>query len=97
VAATLWGYLDHASSWRETAAGLREYVADGHADAEMFAAVADAIDARLARGGDEPEAVLGFYPGAVLMLHGLRSVREYGTAEMFADQSAFVRNLMGAV
>jgi hypothetical protein len=98
MAATLWGYMDHASSWREALDDLRRYVADGHTDSEVFAAVGDAIEQRLAvHGDDEREAVLGFYPGAVLMLHGLRSVREYGTPEMFAAQSAFVRDLMGAV
>ena len=98
MAATLWGYMDHASTWDEAVADLRRYVADGHADAPMFADIADAIERELARtGGDDLDGVLGFYPGAVLMLHGLRSVRDHGTAEIFDAQSAFVRRLMGVV
>jgi hypothetical protein len=89
MAATLWGYMDHASTWDEAVADLRRYVADGHADA---------IEGELGRsGGEGLDGVLGFYPGAVLMLHGLRSLRDYGTTEIFDAQSAFVRRLMGVV
>jgi hypothetical protein len=98
MAATLWGYMDHASTWDEAVADLRRYVADGHADAEMFAEIADAIERELVTADREHlDAVLGFYPGAVLMLHGLRSLRDYGTTEIFDAQSAFVRRLMGVV
>jgi len=98
MAATLWAYMDHASTWDEAVADLRRYVADGHADAEMFAGIADAIERELATAdGQHLEGVLGFYPGAVLMLHGLRSLRDYGTTEIFDAQSAFVRRLMEAV
>jgi hypothetical protein len=98
MAATLWSYMDHASTWDEAVADLRRYVADGHADAEMFAEIADAIERELASADREHlDAVLGFYPGAVLMLHGLRSLRDYGTTEIFDAQSAFVRRLMGVV
>jgi hypothetical protein len=98
MAATLWGYMDHASTWDEAVADLRRYVADGHADAAMFAGIADAIERELARtDGENLEGVLGFYPGAVLMLHGLRSVRDHGTTQIFDAQSAFVRRLMGVV
>lgn len=98
MAATLWRYMDHASTWDEAVADLRRYVADGHADAEMFAAIADAIERELATAdGDQLDGVLGFYPGAVLMLHGLRSLSDYGTTEILDAQSAFVRRLMEAV
>jgi hypothetical protein len=98
MAATLWRYMDHASTWDEAVADLRRYVADGHADAEMFAAIADAIERELATAdGDQLDGVLGFYPGAVLMLHGLRSLSDYGATEILDAQSAFVRRLMEAV
>jgi len=98
MAATLWRYMDHASTWDEAVADLRRYVADGHADAEMFAAIADAIERELATAdGEQLDGVLGFYPGAVLMLHGLRSLSDYGTTEILDAQSAFVRRLMEAV
>jgi len=98
MAATLWRYMDHASTWDEAVGDLRRYVADGHADAEMFAAIADAIERELATAdGEQLDGVLGFYPGAVLMLHGLRSLSDYGTTEILDAQSAFVRRLMEAV
>jgi hypothetical protein len=98
MAATLWGYMDHASTWEEAVADLRRYVADGHADAAMFADIADAIERELAHaGGESLEGVLGFYPGAVLMLHGLRSIRDYGTTEIFDAQALFLRRLMEVV
>lgn len=98
MAATLWGYMDHASTWDEAVVDLRRYVADGNADADIFADIADAIEHELAKGdGEHLDGVLGFYPGAVLMLHGLRSVRDYGTTEIFDAESAFVRRLMGVV
>lgn len=98
MAATLWSYMDHASTWDEAVVDLRRYVADGHADADMFADIADAIERELAvADGEHLDGVLGFYPGAVLMLHGLRSLRDYGTTEIFDAQSAFVRRLMGVV
>jgi hypothetical protein len=98
MAATLWGYMDHASTWDEAVADLRRYVADGHADAAMFSDIADAIERELAHAdGENLQGVLGFYPGAVLMLHGLRSVRDYGTAEIFDAQAIFLRRLMEVV
>jgi hypothetical protein len=98
MAATLWGYMDHASTWDEALADLRRYVADGHADAAMFGDIADAIERELALAdGEHLQGVLGFYPGAVLMLHGLRSVRDYGTTEIYDAQATFVRRLMEAV
>jgi hypothetical protein len=98
MAATLWGYMDHASTWDEAVADLRRYVADGHADAAMFADIADAIERELAHAdGENLQGVLGFYPGAVLMLHGLRSVRDYGTAGIFDAQALFLRRLMEVV
>jgi hypothetical protein len=98
MAAVLWGYMDHASTWEEAVADLRRYVADGHADAAMFADIADAIERELARTeGENLHGVLGFYPGAVLMLHGLRSVRDYGTAELSDAQAVFMRRLMEVV
>lgn len=98
MAATLWGYMDHASTWDEAVVDLRRYVADGNADGDIFADIADAIEHELAQAdGEHLDGVLGFYPGAVLMLHGLRSVRDYGTTEIFDAQSAFVRRLMGVV
>jgi hypothetical protein len=98
MAATLWGYLDHASTWDEAVADLRRYVADGHADGDMFAAVADAIERELAPVDGEPLAgTLGFFPGVVLMLNGLRSVRLYGDQETAAAQAAFIARLMEVV
>jgi hypothetical protein len=64
MAATLWGYMDHASTWDEAVADLRRYVADGHADATMFADIADAIEREGAHtDGENLQGVLGFYPG----------------------------------
>lgn len=98
MAATLWGYLDHASSWEEAVADLRRYVADGHTDADMFAAIADAIEHELAAvDGDGLEGTLGFFPGVVLMLNGLRSVRLYGDRETSDAQAAFIGRLIEVV
>ncbi len=98
MAATLWSYMDHASTWDEAVADLRRYLADGHADAAMFADIADVIERELAHAdGENLQGVLGFYPGAVLMLHGLRSVRDHGTMEIFDTQATFVRRLMEVV
>jgi hypothetical protein len=98
MATVLWSYMDHASSWDEAIADLRRYVADGHADSEMFAGIADVIERETAAAGTEHvEGVLGFFPGVVLMLHGLRSIGDYGDAALFDAQSAFVRRLVGAL
>ena len=97
MAATLWGYLDHASSWDEALSDLRRYVADGNTDAEMFAAVADAIEHELRAGGAELEGTLGYFPGAVLMLHGLRSVRVYGDRSLSEGQAAFLDRVIERV
>jgi len=98
MAATLWSYMDHASSWGEAIADLRRYVADGHADSEIFAGIADTIEREMAAARAEHlEGVLGFFPGVVLMLHGLRSVGDYGDAATFDAQAAFVRRLVGAL
>jgi hypothetical protein len=97
MAAALWGYMDHASTWDEALADLRRYVADGNTDAEMFAAVADAIEHELASGGAELDGTLGYFPGAVLMLHGLRSVRVYGDRSLSDAQAAFLDRVMERV
>ena len=98
LATVLWSYMDHASSWDEAVADLRRYVADGHTDSEMFAGIADLIEREMAAAGTEHlEGVLGFFPGVVLMLHGLRSIGDYGDAAIFDAQSAFVRRLVGAL
>ena len=98
LATVLWSYMDHASSWDEAVADLRRYVADGHTDSEMFAGIADLIEREMAAAGTEHlEGVLGFFPGVVLMLHGLRSIGDYGDAAIFHAQSAFVRRLVGAL
>jgi hypothetical protein len=97
MAAALWGYMDHASTWDEALADLRRYVADGNTDAEMFAAVADAIEHELASGGGELDGTLGYFPGAVLMLHGLRSVRVYGDRSLSDAQAAFLDRVMERV
>ncbi|HEY3767009.1 MAG TPA: hypothetical protein VGL44_17725 [Gaiellales bacterium] len=95
MAATLWGYLDHASSWDEAVADLRRYVADGNADADMFATIADDVERTLRAGeGTALEGVLGFFPGAVLMLHGLRSVHVHGDRQICDAQAAFLRRTM---
>jgi hypothetical protein len=98
MASVLWSYLDHASSWDEAVADLRRYVGDGHADAEMLGGIADLIERELAAVDGQPlEGVLGFFPGVVLMLHGLRSLGDYGDAATFDAQSAFVRRLVRAL
>ena len=98
MAGVLWGYLDHASSWDETVADLRRYADDGHADAEIVGRIADLIERELeAVDHERLEAVLGFFPGVVLMLHGLRSVGDYGDAATFDAQAAVVRRLVGAL
>ena len=98
MAATLWSYMDHASSWDEAVADLRRYVADGHADSELFAGIADTIERELdAVDAKLLEGVLGFFPGVVLMLHGLRSIGDYGDGATFDGQCEFVRRLVGAI
>jgi hypothetical protein len=98
MATVLWSYMDHASSWDEAIADLRRYVADGHADSEIFAAIADTIEREMtAAGAEHLEGVLGFFPGVVLMLHGLRSIGDYGDAALFDAQSVFVRRLVEAL
>ena len=98
MAGVLWSYLDHASSWEDTVSDLRRYVADGHPDAELMGCIADTIERELAAVDPAPlEGVLGFFPGVVLMRHGLRSVGDYGDAATFDAQSAFVRRLVGAL
>jgi hypothetical protein len=97
MATTLWSYMDHASSWDEATADLRRYVADGHIDSALFGDIATLIERELA-GTDASglESVLGFYPGVVLMLHGLRSIGEYGDRETYAAQAAFIQRLVDA-
>ena len=98
MATVLWSYMDHASSWDEAIDDLRRYVADGHADSEIFAGIADTIERETAAAGAEHlEGVLGFFPGVVLMLHGLRSIGDYGDAAIFDAQSVFVRRLVEAL
>ena len=89
----LWGYLDHCSSWEQTVERLRDYVADGNADAEAFTAVADALERHIARGELQGEGTLGLYPAVVLMLSSLYHVRRYGSAEDHAAQVKLIREL----
>jgi hypothetical protein len=97
MATTLWSYMDHASSWDEATADLRRYVDDGHIDSALFGDIATLIERELARtDASGLEGVLGFYPGVVLMLHGLRSIGEYGDRETYEAQAAFIRRLVGA-
>lgn len=97
MATTLWGYMDHASTWDEATADLRRYVADGHTDAALFGEIADLLEREAARAdADRLEGVLGFFPGVVLMLHGLRSIGRYGDRETYEAQAAFIRRLVGA-
>jgi hypothetical protein len=97
MATTLWSYMDHASTWDEATADLRRYVADGHTDAALFGDIADLLEREMAHAdADRLEGVLGFFPGVVLMLHGLHSVREYGDRDTYRAQASFVRRLVGA-
>ncbi len=93
----LWEYLDHCSSWEQTVERLRDYVSDGHADAEAFTAVADAIERRLAGGAAEGEGTLGLYPGAVLTMSSLYHLRRYGTGEDHAAQVKLLHELMEGI
>jgi hypothetical protein len=90
--AVLWEYLDHASSWDETVHSVRAYVSDGEPDAEVFAAVADAIERRAS--GVTAEGVLGLYPATVLMLASLRHLKLYGSADDYDAQVALISSLM---
>lgn len=86
--------LDHCSSWAEAAQELRAYVAAGEPDAEIYAAVADAIERELAVADpDAAPAVLGFYGGAVLMLASLEHLRRYGEPDDHRAQVEMVRRL----
>ncbi len=90
---SLWEYLDHCSSWRETVERLREYVAGGGPDAAVLTRVADAIERRLDDGKPEPEGVLGLYPATALMLASLEHLKLYGTDDEHASQAALIRRL----
>ena len=95
VAHTVWGYLDHASSWDETVARLRHYVADGNGDGAVFTEIADAIEVALqADPEEEPAGVLGLYPAVVLMLDALRATRVHGAEIDDQRQRAFVVRLI---
>lgn len=97
MATTLWSYMDHASSWDEATADLRRYVADGHTDAALYANIAELLEREMTRAdADRLEGVLGFFPGVVLMLHGLHSVREYGDRETYDAQAGFIHRLVEA-
>jgi hypothetical protein len=97
MATTLWSYMDHASSWDEATADLRRYVADGHTDAALFGNIADLLEREMTRvDAHRLEGVLGFFPGVVLMLHGLHSVRDYGDRETYAAQAGFIHRLVDA-
>jgi len=97
MATTLWSYMDHASSWDEATADLRRYVADDHIDSALFGEIATLIEREVDRtGASRLQGVLGFYPGVVLMLHGLRSIGEYGDRETYEAQAAFIRRLVDA-
>jgi hypothetical protein len=97
MATTLWSYMDHASTWDEATADLRRYVADGHTDADLFGHIADLLERDAVRAdAGTLEGVLGFFPGVVLMLHGLHSVRDYGDPETYRAQAGFIDRLVGA-
>jgi hypothetical protein len=97
MATTLWSYMDHASSWDEATADLRRYVADGHTDAALYANIADLLEREMTRAdAHRLEGVLGFFPGVVLMLHGLHSVRSYGDRETYEAQAGFINRLVDA-
>ncbi|HEU0195027.1 MAG TPA: hypothetical protein VFQ71_12555 [Gaiellales bacterium] len=81
-----WEYLDHCSSWRESVERIRDYVADGHADAEVFAHVAEVIESDLRTRHADPDGTLGFYPAAVLTLTSLCHLRACGSADNHRNQ-----------
>ena len=88
-----WQYLDHCSSWRESVEQIRDYVADGHADAEVFAHVADVIESDLDTRHVDPDGTLGFYPAAVLTLTSLDHLRMYGSPENHRRQVEMLSRL----
>ena len=97
MATTLWSYMDHASTWDEATADLRRYVADGHTDSGLFGHIANLLEREAARAdAGTLEGVLGFFPGVVLMLHGLHSVRDYGDRETYEAQAGFINRLVDA-
>jgi len=96
--AMLWGRIDHVSTWDGAVAGLRDYAAEGGPDGDMLERLADVIDDELSR--TDRSKLVGanaFFPAAVLMLHGVASIREYADRYEADDQVAFVRRLMEAV
>lgn len=88
-----WEYLDHCSSWRESVERIRDYVADGHADAEVFVHVADVIESDLRAHHADPDGTLGFYPAAVLTLSSLCHLRACGSAANHRDQVEMLARL----
>jgi hypothetical protein len=88
-----WEYLDHCSSWRESVERIRDYVADGHADAEVFAHVADMIESDLRTRHVDPDGTMGFYPAAVLALTSLCHLRMYGSADNHREQVEMLSRL----
>jgi hypothetical protein len=88
-----WEYLDHCSSWRESVERIRDYVADGHADAEVFAHVADVIESDLRTRHVDPDGTMGLYPAAVLALTSLRHLRMYGSAANHREQVEMLSRL----
>lgn len=98
VARDLWGYLDHTSSWGETVECLRRYAADGNADADVVAGIAQLIESTIdAQPGDEAAGVLGLYPAVVLTLDALRALRVHGAEADHRRQCDLVAHLIEAV
>ena len=94
VDATVLEYLDHCSSWSETVERLRDYVADGHPDGDVFAAVADAIECEVVGGtADQGESVLGLYAATALTLARLHQLRRYGSSGEHAHEVEIVQKL----
>jgi hypothetical protein len=88
-----WEYLDHCSSWRESVTRIREYVADGHADGEVFSHVADVIERDLTDHGEDADGTLGFYPAAVLTLTSIHHLRLFGARDARAQQVTMMHRL----
>jgi hypothetical protein len=97
VARTLWGYLDHSSSWADTVECLRRYSDDGNADGEVVAGLAGLIESAIQRQpGEEPAGVLGLYPAVVLTLDALRAIRVHGAEADHRRQRELVAQLIEA-
>ena len=88
-------YLDHCSSWSEAVERLRDYVADGHPDGDVFTAVANVIESVVdERRAVHGESVLGLYAATALTLARLHQLRLYGLREDHALEVQLVRALV---